>query len=85
MSEEKTLTASNDAAAPGASSGSGAASTRKKTSARAASSARRGRAQGASGASTSGFGEPALASQARAQNPSLGDDPYQSGQRIWPD
>lgn len=85
MSEEKTLTASNDAAAPSASASSGAAGTRKKTGARAASSTRRGRAQGSTEASAAGFGEPALESQSRAQNPSLGDDPYQSGQRLWPD
>lgn len=83
MSEDKTLTASNDAGTAGSSAGGGSAGTRKKTTARAASSSRSGRGQGASSGST--FGKAALESQARAQNPSLGDDPFQSGQRIWPD
>jgi hypothetical protein len=78
MSEEKTLSASNDAAA------SSSATTRKKAPARGASAARRSRGQ-SSGQSGGGFGKAALESQARAQNPSTGDDPFESGQRIWPD
>lgn len=85
MSEDKTLTASNDAGAAGSTAGGGSAATRKKTTARASSSSRSARTRESGTTSASTFGKAALESQARARNPSLDDDPFQSGQRIWPD
>jgi hypothetical protein len=82
MSEDQSAPVTTAADAPKQAAGGSASATRKKAPARAGSATRRTRAQGSSRASV-GLSA-ALASQARLQNPQ-GDDPFQSGQRIWPD
>lgn len=87
MSEETMVTAPADPSAPASGAANTAASGaggRKKAPVKAASTARRGRQRPAAAVSTSSFGTAALASESRSQNPSS-DDPFQSGQRIWPD
>jgi hypothetical protein len=81
MSEEQNTTGAGGVSAPKPSAGGTAAAARRKTPARSGSSSRRARAQGSTPGSLAGA---ALASQSHAQNPQ-GDDPFQSGQRIWPD
>lgn len=87
MSEETILSA--PAEAPASSTGTASttaagSTTRKKAPAKAATPARRNRQRLSASDSQSSFGAAALASESRAQNPST-DDPFQSGQRIWPD
>ena len=76
MNDQTTPSASNDSATT-----AGSAPVRRKAPARRTVAARRGPANTAG---TRTFGQAALQSDARAQNPQ-GDDPFQSGQRIWPD
>jgi len=88
MSEEKTSTASTNTAnttKTGSSAASPAPTARKKAPVKAAAATRRARPQRPVGAGSSkGLKPAALESQSRAQNPSV-DDPFQGGQRIWPD
>jgi hypothetical protein len=78
MSEEN-----NTATPPAApASTTAAAATRKKTAAKASPTARR--TPTPIGRSDRGDGNAQLLSESRAQNPAA-NDPFQSGQRIWPD
>lgn len=86
MSEETIVSAPAEApasAAGGASTTASGTAARKKAPTKAAATARRSRQSSAAIAPAS-FGTAALGSESRAQNPS-NDDPFQSGQRIWPD
>ncbi len=85
MMSEETI----QSAAPAASSGAEGTTTtspatRKKAPTKAASTARRSRQRASAPTARSDFGVAALASSSRADSPSI-DDPFQSGQRIWPD
>lgn len=84
MSEETNVSAPVEAPAPAASVTTPGSTTRKKAPAKVAAATRRARQRSSTSASQPVFGSAALASCSRAQNPSL-DDPFQSGQRIWPD
>lgn len=83
MSEEKPTSATSRPATPRSAPSTGTAAARKKAPARAATTARRTRTQRAAPAAAV-LAAAALDSESRAQNPQ-GDDPFQSGQRIWPD
>lgn len=85
MSEENTQSASSGTSASAANSAAATTTPRKKAPAKAAAPARKSRPQRSAPAAPRGtFGAAALASEARAQNPSV-DDPFQGGHRIWPD